>query len=48
MSQRPMLPLFLGLAILLGTLWAAFPAQSQTPKRGGILNTLVIEDLPGS
>ena len=47
MSQRPMLPLFLGLAILVGTLAAAFPAESQTPKRGGILNTLVIEDPPG-
>jgi len=47
MSQRPMLPLFLGLAIVLGTLCAAFPAGSQTPKRGGILNTLVIEDPPG-
>jgi len=47
MSQRPMLPLSLGFAILLGTLWAAFPAESQTPKRGGILNTLVIEDPPG-
>ena len=47
MSQRPIVPLSLGLAILLGTLWAAFPAESQTPKRGGILNTLVIEDPPG-
>ena len=47
MSQRPMLPLFLGLAILLGTLAASVPAGSQTPKRGGILNSVLIEDPPG-
>ncbi|MBF8288141.1 MAG: peptide ABC transporter substrate-binding protein [Candidatus Rokubacteria bacterium] len=47
MKKPLVLPLSLGLAILVGTLWAAFPAGSQTPKRGGILNTLVIEDPPG-
>ena len=47
MSQRPMLPLFLGLAMLLGTLAVSVPAESQTPKRGGILNSVLIEDPPG-
>ena len=47
MKKLAVLPLSLGLAVLLGTLCAALPAASQTPKRGGILNTLVIEDPPG-
>ena len=35
----------LGLAILIAALGA--PAVGQTPKRGGILNSMVIEDPPG-
>jgi peptide/nickel transport system substrate-binding protein len=41
-------PLALGLVILLAALaGGAPPAESQMPKRGGILNSLVIEDPPG-
>src|ERR1700675_1928539 len=47
MSQRPILPLFLGLAILSGALCVGTPAGSQTPKRGGILNAMLAEDPPG-
>ena len=48
MRDRPMLPLALGLAILIGALAAAsVPAGSQTPKRGGILNSVLFEDPPG-
>ena len=41
MSRRPTLPLVLGLAMLLGTLCASVPAGSQTPKRSGILNSVL-------
>ena len=48
MRGRPMLPLAFGLAILVGALVAAgIPAGGQTPKRGGILNSVLFEDPPG-
>jgi hypothetical protein len=43
-----MLPLALGLVILVGASVAArAPAQGRTPKRGGILNSVLFEDPPG-
>ena len=43
-----MLPLAFGLAILVGAIVAAgIPAGGQTPKRGGILNSVLFEDPPG-
>ena len=47
MTRRPTLSLLLVLAITAGVAAAAVHAQGQTPKRGGILNTLVIEEPPG-
>jgi hypothetical protein len=47
MKKSPAPPLWLGLAVVVATLCAALPVGSQTPKRGGILNTLVIEEPPG-
>jgi peptide/nickel transport system substrate-binding protein len=45
MRRSPVL--LVGLAVLLAALAAVSAAWSQTPKRGGILNTLVIEEPPG-
>ena len=46
MRGRLMLPL--ALAILVGAIVAAgIPAGGQTPKRGGILNSVLFEDPPG-
>lgn len=47
MRKHTMLPLWLGVAILFGTLCVGTPAGSQTPKRGGILNAMLAEDPPG-
>jgi peptide/nickel transport system substrate-binding protein len=47
MKKSPAPPLWLGLAVVVATLCAALPVGSQAPKRGGILNTLVIEEPPG-
>ncbi len=48
MRERPMLPLVFSVAILVGAIVAAgVPAQGQTPKRGGILNSVLFEDPPG-
>jgi peptide/nickel transport system substrate-binding protein len=40
-------PLALGLVVLLGAIAAGVPGGAQTPKRGGILNSVLIEDPPG-
>jgi len=48
MTRRPTLSLLLAFAIIAGVAVAAgVHAQGQTPKRGGILNTLLIEEPPG-
>ena len=48
MRGRPLLPLAIGLVILVGAMDAAsLMAAGQSPKRGGILNSVLIEDPPG-
>jgi peptide/nickel transport system substrate-binding protein len=50
MSRRSLPLLTLGLAVLLAAgslLGSAASAQGAKPKRGGILNTVLIEDPPG-
>jgi peptide/nickel transport system substrate-binding protein len=47
MRKHTMLPLGLGLVMLFGTLCVGALAGAQTPKRGGILNSVLIEDPPG-
>ena len=45
MTRRFLLSLCVALAV--GAVAAGVHAQGQTPKRGGILNTLLIEEPPG-
>ena len=48
MRGRRMLPRLLGLVIAIGGMAAALlPVEGQTPKRGGILTSMIIEDPPG-
>jgi peptide/nickel transport system substrate-binding protein len=47
MRKHAMLLCCLGLVTLLGILTVDAPGWSQTPKRGGILNSVLIEDPPG-
>ncbi|MBI4594650.1 MAG: peptide ABC transporter substrate-binding protein, partial [Candidatus Rokubacteria bacterium] len=48
MRGRSMLPLALTLVTLVGLLaTAGIPASGQAPKRGGILNAMLVEDPPG-
>src|SRR3990172_12098644 len=48
MRGRSLLPLALGLVTLAAVLAAAsLPAPAQTPKRCGILNSVLFEDPPG-
>ena len=48
MRERRMLPRLLGLVIAIGGMAAALlPVEGQTPKRGGILTSMIIEDPPG-
>ena len=47
MHERLTRPLARGAVLLLGVLAAVAPAAGQTPKRGGILNSVLIEDPPG-
>ena len=50
MSRRSLPLLALGLAVLLAAaslLGSAASAQGAKPKRGGVLNTVLIEDPPG-
>lgn len=47
MRARPMSPPTLGLAVLVGAMAAAVPAQGNTPKRGSALNAMTTEDPPG-
>ena len=43
-----MLPRLLGLVLVIGGVAAALlPVEGQTPKRGGILTSMIIEDPPG-
>ncbi len=46
MRGRRMLPFLLALVIIVGVaIGAGDPAQGQTPKRGGVLTSMIIEDL---
>ena len=45
MSRRVLLPFLLAVTLLAAG--AGAPSQGQTPKRGGILTSLIIEDPPG-
>ena len=48
MKKHPWLPRALGFAVVVGVLAAAgLPAPAQTPKRGGVLNSVLFEDPPG-
>jgi peptide/nickel transport system substrate-binding protein len=47
MTGRRLLPFALGLVALAGLLAGAGPAGSQTPRRGGVLSSVLIEDPPG-
>ena len=47
MTVRSLSPLALGLAVLLVALGVAGTLTAQTPKRGGILNAMLIENPPG-
>ncbi|MBI4253570.1 MAG: ABC transporter substrate-binding protein [Candidatus Rokubacteria bacterium] len=48
MKKHPWLPRALGLAVVVGVLAAAgLPAPAQTPKRGGVLQSVLFEDPPG-
>ena len=49
MNRRVMLPLSLGVAIVVaaGIAVSGVQARDQTPRRGGILTSLIIEDPPG-
>ena len=47
MTERSTFSLTAGLVVLAATIAFAFPAQAQTPKRGGVLNAMLSEDPPG-
>src|SRR5215470_13141000 len=47
MRERSIFSLTAGVAVLVAAITFAPPAQSQTPKRGGVLNAMLSEDPPG-